>query len=93
MRRAKIITFLLGFLILTATASLAQFPVIDAVQLRSHMRGSQKAVLIDVRPAEEYQQAHIPGAVNIPPEQMKEKSTRLPKNKQTPLIFYCRGEG
>jgi rhodanese-related sulfurtransferase len=93
MRRAKIVTFLFGFLFFTAATSLAQFPIIDAEQLKSHMRGSQKAVLIDARPAEEYQQAHIPGAINIPPELMKEERTQLPKNKKTPIIFYCRGEG
>jgi rhodanese-related sulfurtransferase len=93
MRRAKIVTFLFGFLFFTAATSLAQFPIIDAEQLKSHMRGSQKAVLIDARPAEEYQQAHIPGAINIPPELMKEERAQLPKNKKTPIIFYCRGEG
>jgi rhodanese-related sulfurtransferase len=94
MRRAKIVTFLFVFLFLTAATSLAQFPIIiGAEQLKSHMRGGQKTVLIDARPAVEYQQAHIPGAINIPPELMKEKRTRLPKNKKTPLIFYCRGEG
>ncbi len=93
MRSAKIFTFLFGFLFLTAATSLAQFPIIDAAQLKSHMRGSQKAALIDARPAEEYQQAHIPGAINIAPELMKEERAQLPKNKKTPIIFYCRGEG
>jgi rhodanese-related sulfurtransferase len=93
MHRAKIFTFLFGFLFLTAATSFAQFPVIDAEQLKSHMRGNQKAVLIDARPAEEYRQAHIPGAINIPPERMKGEITRLPKNKKIPIIFYCRGEG
>ena len=93
MRRAKIVTFLFGFLFFTAATSLAQFPIVNAEQLKSYMSGSKKAVLIDARPAEEYQQAHIPGAINIPPELMKEEKTQLPKNKKIPIIFYCRGEG
>ncbi len=93
MHRAKIFAFLFGFLFLTATASFAQFPVIDSEQLKSYLHGSQKVLLVDARPVDEYRQAHIPGAINMPPERMKAAASRLPKNKTTPIIFYCRGEG
>ncbi len=93
MIRMKIFTFLFGFLFLTATASFALFSVIDSDQLKSYLHGGQKVVLIDARPADEYRQAHIPGAINVPPERMKAAASRLPKNKTTPIIFYCRGEG
>jgi len=93
MTRTKIFTFLSGFLLLTATASFAQFPVIDSEQLKSYLRNGQKVVLVDVRPVDEYRQAHIPGAINVPPERMKAAASRLPKNKTAPIIFYCRGEG
>jgi rhodanese-related sulfurtransferase len=71
---------------------MAQFPTIDSEQLKTWMHGKQKAVLIDARPAEEYLQAHIPGAINIPADRMKTETSRLPKDKATPIIFYCRGE-
>ncbi|MGE5173654.1 MAG: rhodanese-like domain-containing protein [Betaproteobacteria bacterium] len=93
MMRFRIIMFSLGFLFIAATAAMAQFPIIDAEQLKSWAHGRQKAVLIDVRPAEEYQQAHIPGAINIPADRMKAEASRLPKDKAAPIIFYCRGEG
>ncbi len=93
MIKSRIILFSLGFLFITATSAVAQFPIIDAEQLKSWIHGKQKAVLIDVRPAEEYQQAHIPGAINIPAERLKMEASRLPKDKATPVIFYCRGEG
>ncbi len=93
MNRVKILTFLLSFLLLTAATSFAQFPVIDSEQLKTHMKGSQKVILIDARPAGEYREGHIPGALNIPPERMKAEASRLPKNKTAPIIFYCRGEG
>ncbi len=93
MIRTKIFTFLFGFLFLTATASFAMFPVIDSEQVKSYLHGGQKVVLIDARPSDEYRQAHIPGAINIPPERMKAAASRLPKNKTAPIIFYCRGEG
>ncbi len=93
MIRAKIFSFVFALLLLTATASFAQYPVIDSDQVTSYLHGSQKVVLIDARPADEYRQAHIPGAINVPPERMKAAASRLPKNKTAPIIFYCRGEG
>ncbi len=93
MTRTKIFTFLFGFLFFFAATSFAQYPVIDSEQLKSYMHAKPKAVLIDARPAGEYRQAHIPGAINIPAERMKASAGRLPKNKTTPVIFYCRGEG
>jgi phage shock protein E len=94
MIKYRIIIMLLVFLFITATSAMAQFPpTIDSEQLKTWMHGNQKAVLIDARPAEEYQQAHIPGAINIPADRMKTETSRLPKDKATPIIFYCRGEG
>jgi rhodanese-related sulfurtransferase len=93
MIRTKIFTFLFGFLFLTAAASFAQLAVIDSEQLKSYLHNGQKVVLVDARPVDEYRQAHIPGAINVQPERMKSAGSRLPKNKTTPIIFYCRGEG
>ena len=93
MRKYRIIILLSFFLFTTATSAMAQFPTIDSEQLKTRMHGKQKAVLIDARPADEYQQTHIPGAINIPADQMKTETSRLPKDKATPIIFYCRGEG
>ncbi|GGA42807.1 ArsR/SmtB family transcription factor [Psychrobacillus lasiicapitis] len=46
-------------------------------------------LLLDVRPKEEYENAHIPGAVSIPMEELKEKLTSLPSNRD--VVAYCRG--
>jgi hypothetical protein len=48
--------------------------------------------LADARPESRYQQAHLPGALNIPVPLLKEKKEAvLPKDKDTLLIFYCGG--
>ncbi len=82
-----------GLLFLTASIALAQFPIISAEEVKSWMGGKRTAVLIDSRLPDEYQAGHIPGAINIPAERMKDEAERLPKNKKTPIIFYCRGMG
>jgi rhodanese-related sulfurtransferase len=91
--KPKIMTFLLGFMLLLSTAAMAQYPIVDADQLKARLLGKQKVVLIDARPEEEYQQAHIPGAVNIRADRIKDETARLPKDKAASIIFYCRGEG
>jgi rhodanese-related sulfurtransferase len=46
-------------------------------------------VLLDVRPAEEYQRGYIPHAVSVPLEQIAEYASQLPND--TPIVAYCRG--
>lgn len=45
-------------------------------------------MLIDVRPVEEYEQAHIPGAVSVPFRNFEENMKTIPEG--TPVIAYCR---
>lgn len=48
-----------------------------------------EVTLLDVRPEHEYSVGHLPGALNIPLEQLKEKLSTLPKEQE--IIAYCRG--
>jgi rhodanese-related sulfurtransferase/DNA-binding transcriptional ArsR family regulator len=48
-----------------------------------------EVVLIDVRPAAEYAQGHIPGAVSIPLGDLDANMRRL--RKRTEIVAYCRG--
>lgn len=91
MSKTRTIMFLFGFLFLSSTSVMAQFTVVDAGQLRSYLSGKKNAMLVDTRTPEEYQQTHIPGAINIPPDEMQATAPRLLKNKAAPIIFYCRG--
>jgi rhodanese-related sulfurtransferase/predicted transcriptional regulator len=50
---------------------------------------SKNIVLLDVRPSSEYNNGHIPNAINIPVEKLTASLKKLPKNKE--YIAYCRG--
>ncbi len=91
MKKTRSFLFLFSFLFLSSTSVMAQFSVIDAEQLRSYVTGNKKVALVDSRTSEEYQQEHIPGAINIMPDEMKAKAARLLKDKAALVIFYCRG--
>lgn len=45
--------------------------------------------VLDVRPSEEYESGHIPGAVNLPLRDLKKRLGKLPKKQE--VIAYCRG--
>ncbi|MGW0286757.1 ArsR/SmtB family transcription factor [Streptomyces sp. NPDC003236] len=47
-------------------------------------------VLLDARPVEEYRAGHIPGAVSIPVQELAERISELPEDKE--IVVYCRGE-
>ncbi|MDA7028125.1 metalloregulator ArsR/SmtB family transcription factor [Bacillus sp. CLL-7-23] len=48
-----------------------------------------EVILLDVRPKEEYEKAHIPGAISIPIEELRDKLSSLPTNCD--VVAYCRG--
>ena len=48
----------------------------------------QVAQLVEVLPREEYEEEHLPGAINIPLKELnRETTTRL--NRDVPIIVYC----
>jgi rhodanese-related sulfurtransferase/DNA-binding transcriptional ArsR family regulator len=46
--------------------------------------------VIDVRPAEEYDAGHIPGALSVPVAELKRRLREIPKTRE--VIAYCRGQ-
>lgn len=50
---------------------------------------SGEVTVIDVRPVEEFQAGHIPGAISAPLAELKQKLTDLPPGRE--VVAYCRG--
>ncbi len=85
----------LGAGLLAAWPAPAQlpFPEVSAAHVQAWQGPPRRAVLVDCRTAAEYEQGHIPGAVNLPPGQVQVAAARLPADRAATLIFYCRGGG
>ncbi|MBS0221304.1 MAG: metalloregulator ArsR/SmtB family transcription factor [Proteobacteria bacterium] len=47
------------------------------------------AVVLDVRPEDEFALGHVPGALNIPMDKLKRRLAELPKDRE--IVAYCRG--
>jgi len=62
---------------------------ISADELLARLRAGTPLVVVDVRPAEEYQAAHIAGAVSIPLEELERRLRELPSERE--VVAYCRG--
>jgi rhodanese-related sulfurtransferase len=45
--------------------------------------------VLDVRPAAEFAAGHVPGAVNIPIDELERRLSELPRRKE--VVAYCRG--
>ena len=48
------------------------------------------ALILDVRTPEEFAQAHVPGARNIPVQELAQRYAEVGSDKQAPIIVYCR---
>lgn len=57
--------------------------------LLTGLKSGQVALLVDVRPEDEYAAGHLPEAINIPLEQMEDMLDRLPRDRE--IVAYCRG--
>lgn len=68
------------------------YTVITTTELKAMMDSkTEKPVIIDARNPEEFQDVHIPGAINIPEKKFKDYVKRLPRDKAAKLVFYCNG--
>lgn len=61
---------------------------VDRSQLLARVREGAVTVL-DVRPPEEYQAGHIPGALSIPLKELERRLAGLPHDRE--IVAYCRG--
>ncbi len=52
-------------------------------------RSRDEVVLVDVRPASEYERGHIEGAISVPLEEIENHLDELPDDAE--IVAYCRG--
>lgn len=66
---------------------------IDVKTLKTLMEKEKRLLIVDNRTTLEYASGRIPGAINIPEEDIHRITALLPPEKETPIVFYCRGYG
>ena len=77
------------FLLMTSPVALAEMDAVSPKEA-SAMQSGNKAVIVDVREDDEWNEHHIHGAIHIPLTQLNERLLELESYKNSPVITQCR---
>ena len=53
------------------------------------LKAGEAPLLVDVRTPGEYQGGHVPGAINIPLQELQRRMHELSDYRDTELVLYC----
>lgn len=63
---------------------------ISAEEAKQIMDEQEGYLIVDVRRADEYAEGHVPGAILVPNETIREKAEECLPDKDQVLLVYCR---
>jgi rhodanese-related sulfurtransferase len=58
-------------------------------ELNEKIERGDSLMLLETLPAMAYQHAHLPGAINMPPDQVKQLAAKLLPDKHAEIVVYC----
>ncbi len=85
---ASMLALLLVSFALSGCMSSSTFKEIKAQDLQTMLNAKETMTLVDVREARDYNNGHIPGAINIPITLFSERYQELKPNDKIVLICY-----
>lgn len=62
---------------------------ISTKDLKAKLDRKQNITVIETLAPERYREAHLPGALNIPPERIRELAPQMLPNKDGEIVTYC----
>jgi rhodanese-related sulfurtransferase len=90
-RICSLVVFALIWIFCGSAFGETDYPIVSTDQVKSMMDKKEPFLLIDSRTPQEYQEAHIVGAINIPEKNAEEHLGLLPADKNALLVIYCNG--
>jgi len=79
-----------GLVACKGAASGAKPQTMQATDLLEVIGTDAAPLILDVRSAAEYAEGHIPGAVNLPHDQMKARAEEIGTHRDQEIVLYCR---
>jgi len=73
-----------------STPTLSSQQVITSADLVERLETADAPVILDVRSPEEYAEGHIPGAINVPYDQIPANLDSLESFVSAEVVVYCR---
>ena len=58
-------------------------------ELKEKIERGDKFRLVETLPPTAYQHAHLPGAINLPPDRVTELAPQLLPDKRAEIVVYC----
>lgn len=58
-------------------------------ELKQKIDRKEDFLLVETLPKIAYEHAHLPGAINLPPDQLNVLAPKLLPNKDAEIIVYC----
>lgn len=58
-------------------------------ELKQKMDGGDDFMLVETLSENSFQHAHLPGAVNLPPDKVKQLAPELLPDKSADIVVYC----
>jgi rhodanese-related sulfurtransferase len=62
---------------------------ISTEHLKAKLDRRENIKVVETLAPDQFREAHIPGALNIPPEKIKELAPQLLPNKSVEVVTYC----
>jgi len=91
------VIFIMGFLsgcsnqnTKTDATSGASYSKVTPKEAKERLDSEDEIILLDVRTKQEYNSGHIEDSILIPVSDLKEDAEDVLKDKETPIIIYCR---
>lgn len=62
---------------------------VSRAELKGRLDRGERFTLVETLQAVAYEHAHLPGAINLPPDRVRELAPQLLPDKSAEIIVYC----
>ena len=62
---------------------------ISRTEIEAKLKRGDKFVLVEALPEKYYDQAHLPGAINLPHDEVDKRAAHLLPDKAAEIVVYC----
>jgi rhodanese-related sulfurtransferase len=70
-------------------ADTVSIPTISRDELYRRITRGEPLVLVETLAPEKFEHAHLPGAVNLPPERLQDLAPSLLPDRHAEIVVYC----
>jgi len=66
-------------------------PTISRDELKQKIDRGERFTLVETLPEFMYKQRHLPGALNLPPNEVQQRAASVLPDKNAEIVVYCGG--